>query len=199
MLVSAKISNTDYYVGSIEIGEDDLSLLRDDVESQYLRNLAAFGIIHYGNQSLMFHKSNRVLPPIDIVAIKRRGFISVLRHMFGNFSLSNVVIDGQVYHDSEEIYWRIVRPNEPTDVGPAHRDVEFHQRDGMHAGRQTIKCWIPLWCESDCGLAIEAQYGTWQCDQPGKIYLFGPQVLHHGMINTGTTARVSVEMTLVLE
>lgn len=184
------------YDASFRLSDNCLYCLREVVNSCYGMAMVEAGIMNYANHAATFTKERRLLPPFDVGLVKRLPFMRKLLNALGGFKLSNVVIDGK-QQEREEIYWRIVRPNHPEDVGPAHRDREFHERDGMHAGGQTVKCWIPLWCEPACGLCFP-EIGVDVCKE-GTIALFGADTLHCGAVNIGTAARISLEMTLALD
>jgi len=73
--------------------------------------------------------------------------MSLLRQLtdaVGEFQIS--AEDGS---DWEEIYWRLVRPHEPSDVGPLHADRWFWDLgDGTTpAGRERLKVWIAIVAE----------------------------------------------------
>ncbi len=180
---------------SLRLTDKELLVLRNIVKEKYINALLNAGIQRYGDHAAIFTKWQRLFRVDDVAVVKHMGFYADIRGMLGPFTLSDVVVDGVVQPGREEVYWRIVRPNCPDDVGPAHCDREFHERDGMHFGKETVKIWIPLWCETGCGLHI---FDVGVFSGPGTILMFGPDMLHQGMVNTATTARVSMEMTAVL-
>ena len=101
------------------------------------------------------------MPQSSINQIKSLPFITRLKEEFGEFAISDIY-DTEQRHGQEEIYWRLVRPNKPTDVGSLHRDSWFHDSFnggyGMFPeGTVTVKVWIPIYCEpGKSGLAIVA-------------------------------------------
>lgn len=113
------------------------------------------------DHSKLWSKFNRVLPQKVVKHIKTLPFISRLKEIFGDFAISDVY-DTKQHHGEEEIYWRLVRPNSPTDVGSLHRDSWFHNSFnggyGMFPkGTVTVKVWIPIYCEpGKSGLALVA-------------------------------------------
>lgn len=207
-----RVLGTPGYDASLRLDDDELSILRTRVNTQYLHTVWAAGIKSHGQHAELFPKSKRLFDEIDIALVKALPFMQTLRAEIGNFTLSKVILPDGTQEDREEIYWRIVRPNCHEDVGKLHRDSDFHKQYGIEQGKQTVKCWIPLWCESGCGLHIfpDPSYEfrvneglhidhSKTFSEPGTLVLFGAQTYHRGEINTGTTARVSVEMTLVLD
>lgn len=124
---------------------------------------------HRINHSSLWSKFNRILPQHSVQNIKKLPFFSILKEEFGEFSISDVVHTEQE-QGQEEIYWRLVRPNIETDVGPLHKDKWFHDAFNMGygmfpKGTVTVKVWIPLYCEAGkSGLALlpGSQYKTWK-------------------------------------
>jgi hypothetical protein len=109
-------------------------------------------ISNHVNHKKMWPKSNRVLPQKAVLQIKQLPFLTTLRREFGEFSLSDIY-DTKQHGGHEEVYWRLVRPNEATDVGPLHKDRWFHGafNDGYGMFKEdevTVKMWIPILCES---------------------------------------------------
>ena len=68
-----------------------------------------------------------------------------LTDCYGLFELSDENELGR-----ELIYWRLVRPNQPSDIGPLHADSWFwnlgHGKTPHNVDR--VKVWVPLHCES---------------------------------------------------
>ena len=63
---------------------------------------------------------------------------------FGEFQIS--AEDGS---DWEEIYWRIVRPHEPSDVGPLYADRWFWDlgHGTIPTDKERVKVWIAIVAE----------------------------------------------------
>ena len=126
----------------------------------------------------------------------------------------------------EEMVWRLVRPGQPSDVGPLHSDEWFVilENEPMPLGRR-VKVWIAIVCESGKnGLEIVAgsHRRQWrfhgvqlhgklkpQIDEdveamdvrlvptePGDAIVFHHDLLHRGAVNAGARMRVSLEFTL---
>lgn len=182
------------YAADLHLSHDELKYFRELVSRRYFNRMISAGMKHYGCHEYLFPKSERLLHDRDVQAIKKCKFMARLRKAVGDFTLSNIVLPDGTIEQREEIYYRIVRPNQATDVGKLHRDRDFHEKYGIQKGQDSIKCWIPLWCEPDCGLKIDGQIFS----EAGTIVMFGQDTPHQGMVNTGRTARVSVEITLIL-
>ena len=92
----------------------------------------------------IWSKLNRILPAADVTAIRDMEFFKVLKKNFGDFTISD---EENVGH--EEIYWRIVRPYQPQDIGPMHADSWFWDlgHGQTPPGTERVKVWIPLFCE----------------------------------------------------
>lgn len=139
----------------------------DAAHPELTKDAEACGIDNYHlisdrvDHSRLWTKSNRLFSPGSVNHIKSLPFIAQLKKEFGEFSISDAY-DTQQHHGQEEIYWRLVRPHKPSDVGSLHRDSWFHETfnggNGMFPeGVVTVKVWIPIYCEpSKSGLALVA-------------------------------------------
>lgn len=79
--------------------------------------------------------------------------VKELARSFKGFVLSSVTFGDLVSEDRSEVYFRIVRPHEPADVGGFHRDHWFNELYTPHIKHlSNFKVWIPLICSPDSGL-----------------------------------------------
>lgn len=110
----------------------------------------------YANQvdhDLLWNKQHRLFSVEAVNTIMTFRFMDRLRAEFGEFFLSNVIVDNQISEDQKEIYWRLVRPGMETDIGPLHADKWFHalapgSEYGMFPpGVTTVKVWIAIYTE----------------------------------------------------
>ena len=92
----------------------------------------------------LWSKTNRILPDNVVTYIRKTQLLQSLQDYFGNFIISN---EEELY--AEEIYWRIVRPHQPDDMGPLHADKWFWDlgHGKMPLGYKRVKIWIALYCE----------------------------------------------------
>lgn len=229
------------YSTALRLSEFELSELRSRINKSYRKRVCEFqktdkcqSIENYHelgveNHSDMWPKSARFIPHDDVDFIKTFGFLKTIRDELGNFEISKQVDQNGVLHDNEEIYWRLVRPNAPTDIGPIHADVWFAETldygDSMFNGRDTLKAWVPIYVERGLnGLSVVPNSHTQDWDyevvskngyqrpsilsevesevvptDPGQIVLFGDKLLHGGVVNVGKKCRVSMEITLVFD
>jgi hypothetical protein len=151
-------------------------------------------------------KRNRLFTPNQVAIIKNFYFLDAVRYELGPFTLSDVVCGTTIEKGREEVYWRCVRPQEVGDVGPLHRDTDFHiKTPGLHAENETtLKAWIAVETEpGKNGLIVcpdsHKGYGRPEMPlelAPGEMVLFNENLLHRGMVNHGQRERVSVEITL---
>jgi hypothetical protein len=157
------------YSADLKLTTFELNIFRKLINQQWLQAINTFHpdltakaeklgiekyhqISDYVNHKKMWPKSNRVLPDDAVLQIKQLPFLTTLRREFGEFSLSDIY-DTKQHNGHEEVYWRLVRPNEALDVGPLHKDRWFHgafnQGYGMFKEDEvTVKMWIPISCES---------------------------------------------------
>lgn len=166
------------YSSDMKLEENELQVFKDHITKHWLSVIHAahpelsqeaehLGVDHYHviaprlNHSTLWGKHNRVLPQKSVGILKKLPFMNRLAQEFGPFGISDIY-DTQQHHGQEEVYWRLVRPHAPGDVGSLHRDSWFHSSfnngSGMFSeGTTTVKVWIPIFCEpGKSGLAIVA-------------------------------------------
>ena len=153
--------STDYILSS-----SDLACLQQYVKSQWL------SVIHRNNPDLyeslcsdnvslsdyhkysflidhhtLWPKTSRILPETSLHDILDCELFAYLSNVFGDYCISDE--DNLGYPN---IYWRLVRPNEPSDVGPLHRDSWFWKLNTSFPTPsypfKRIKVWIALHVES---------------------------------------------------
>ena len=149
-----------YFLG-LYFQKQELDLVRSLVQAQWIDNIKrhapeyseAFlknGIEKYHELShLVQHekiwpKENRVLPKIAVDMIRNTSLIKSLEDVYGVFCMSDEENIGR-----EECYWRLVRPNQPSDIGPLHADAWFWDlgHGVMPSGVKRVKVWVALYCE----------------------------------------------------
>lgn len=152
----------------MKLDGNELKSFREFISDQWLRVIKKFhpeleneakryGIHNYHKFSerldhgKIWPKCNRLLPQTAIKEIKQFPFMKRLKKEFGSFSISDIY-DTKQHHGEEEVYWRLVRPNTPTDIGPLHCDSWFHTalNDGrgmFGTDEKTVKIWVPIFTE----------------------------------------------------
>jgi ectoine hydroxylase-related dioxygenase (phytanoyl-CoA dioxygenase family) len=102
----------------------------------------------------LWPKKNRMLNVSEVETFMNMKFFKDLKNILGLFCISDEESLGY-----ENIYWRIVRPHKPSDVGPAHRDEWFwrlNKKYVMPDQKKRVKIWIPLITEQKrSGLLME--------------------------------------------
>ncbi|MBP6917380.1 MAG: phytanoyl-CoA dioxygenase family protein [Legionellaceae bacterium] len=156
------------YSVDCQLSIEELSTFRQIITQQWLSTFRkhhphlfdeaqSLGIENYHliankiDHQALWPKRNRVLPQDWVHQIKQMSFLSLLREEFGDFAISDIY-DTKQHYGEEEIYWRLVRPGIPSDVGSLHKDGWFHGSFnggyGMFPdGTTTVKIWIPIYCE----------------------------------------------------
>lgn len=150
---------------TIMIPESDLEVLRDLISRQFRERIASLYpslLAEFNNISLdTYHnkahlidhgkawpKKARILPRSSVEKIRALRFFSVLESELGAIQISDEENLGY-----ENMYWRLVRPDSPSDVGPLHADQWFwalgHGR--IPANLKRIKLWIAIYCEKGKG------------------------------------------------
>ena len=106
----------------------------------------------YDHKKLL-SKLARILDNAAVQEIKKMSFFEYLKDIFGDdYYLSD---EENVGH--EQICFRIVRPNEPNDVGSLHRDRWFweHYDWPVPKGWGRAKVWVQICGEAEkCGLML---------------------------------------------
>ena len=107
------------------------------------------------DHAAMWSKTTRVLPISFFNWFKKSVFCNTLRDIFGLFEISDEESLGW-----PNIYWRLVRPNEPSDIGPMHRDAWFWELNNNFPlpdfPFHRVKVWIPICVEPGAnGLLVE--------------------------------------------
>jgi len=168
-VIRERVFETPGYSADLCLSPDELDFFRVCIKDQWLSRIAAhypehedrfreLGLERYHELShlldhrVLWGKESRLLPQQAVERLLQFPFLKKLADVFGNFSISDVVYGDTIVGGQQEIYWRIVRPEEPGDVGPIHADQWFHNVLGAGSGMfpqgvKTVKVWIPIYCE----------------------------------------------------
>ena len=172
--VVKNIPNNDEYYLNYFLNKEELNYYRKTIENQWFYRLqildpkiASFiyknniTITNYHlisnriNHSIAWNKSSRILPPSFVDWFLNTEFAKTLENKFGNYTISDEDDMG-----FPNIYWRLVRPNEPSDIGPLHRDSWFwilntnFPKPNYKFHR--LKVWISIFVEPNLnGLKVE--------------------------------------------
>ena len=102
---------------------------------------------------LFSSKPSRLLNKHQLEELLNSGLHTFLSKVFGDYAISDEETIGVA-----EVYWRIARPYQPSDIGPVHADSWFWELNSWKVpDRQTIrtKIWIPINVEkSKSGLYV---------------------------------------------
>jgi hypothetical protein len=120
------------------------------VVPQYVDKFAAVGIERYHELShLLDHGSiwsrhSRTLPPSAITKIRQMSFFKKLE-----LELGNIIVSDEENIGWEAMHWRLVRPNQNSDVGPLHIDQWFWDLNQwpVPKNRKRFKVWISVFSE----------------------------------------------------
>ncbi len=96
------------------------------------------------NHSMAWPKQNRILPQSAVDYIRSTSLFQNLEAVFGKFSIADEENVGR-----EEIYWRLVRPDQSSDVGPLHADNWFWSlgHGVTPPNTERVKVWVAIFCE----------------------------------------------------
>lgn len=159
--IAGFVENDPGYFLGLQFLNQELSLARSLVCDQWIEvikkhapnqveNFLACGIENYHTLShlidhaLIWEKYNRTLSRTAAEQIRETSLFEKLENVYGQFELADEENIGR-----EQIYWRIVRPNEKLDVGPLHADAWFWElgHGAMPKNRKRVKVWVALYCE----------------------------------------------------
>jgi hypothetical protein len=134
----------------------ELEQIRGLIDTQYLERLGQLqptlvplarerGIARYHTLPIAFDhgqswpKSSRLLHSRHVADFSRMGFFRRIRDQLGPTAT--------ISHD--ELNWRLVRPNQPADVGPLHADKWFWDAGygSMPTGYDRFKIWMAIHTE----------------------------------------------------
>jgi hypothetical protein len=151
-----------------ELTPNELEYVRELITNQYLDRLGQLqpelvplarerGIARYHTLPIAFDhgkswpKATRLLNSKYVGDFSRMGFFRRIRSQIGSSAM--------ISHD--ELNWRLVRPNQPGDVGPLHADKWFwdagYGYGSMPSGYDRFKIWIAIHTEPGAnGLCVKS-------------------------------------------
>ncbi|MCH9689374.1 MAG: phytanoyl-CoA dioxygenase family protein [Gammaproteobacteria bacterium] len=163
----------------LKLLSDELQAMRECVSEQWLEvikkdqpnsvdDFETAGIERYHDFSHVLQhdkiwcKANRILPQTAVDVLRKTSLVKALEQHYGAFIISN-----EEGIEAEEVYWRLVRPNEPEDTGPLHADAWFWElgHGKTPEGYQRTKVWIALWCSvgrNGLNVVPHSQKEIWQ-------------------------------------
>lgn len=154
--MKAEIFGDQGFSTKLHLDQVELGILRGFVRAQYNEIMGRFRDLpmeqyHTLSHKNLFVKKGRILSHVYVKTMRGMKFMRELEREFGPFKITN-----EENERPEEVYWRIVRPNEPADIGTLHADRWFWDLGhGRAPGTTRAKVWIPLFCEPGVsGLAV---------------------------------------------
>lgn len=150
------------YTTALSFSENEIQIILLFIRAQWLEriekfapeHLATFANIpihryhqfaHLLDHGMVWKKEARMLPKLAVAEIRKMSLIRQLESEYGPIEIVDEEKIGR-----EEIDWRLVRPNEPNDIGPFHADAWFRALGhGANPGKnkKAIKVWVALCCE----------------------------------------------------
>jgi hypothetical protein len=222
-----------------QLAPRELERVRELIAAQYLDRIEQLqpdlvplarerGIAAYHTLPITFDhgkswpKAARLLHPRYVAEFSRMEFFRRIRAQLGPSAI--------ISHD--ELNWRLVRPNQPSDIGPVHADKWFwdagYGYGSMQAGYDRFKIWMAIHTEPGAnGLCVkpESHRRAWKHhfeekdgvrkpvfdEDPeaigmellplaaGRMVMFHDELLHGGVVNRGSSCRVSIELTVLFD
>lgn len=167
LALKRKIFEAPGYSADVRLGADELAVFRSAITEQWISVIAAqhpdlaprfqqaglpnyHTLSHLIDHEKLWPKKNRCLPFASCQQIKTQPFLRILKVELGELELSHVIYDDSCEAGREEIYWRLVRPDAPSDVGSMPADKWFHSfmtadDRAFPLGATTVKIWIPIY------------------------------------------------------
>ncbi|WP_143871767.1 phytanoyl-CoA dioxygenase family protein [Catenovulum sediminis] len=233
--------NNDGFTLSKPINSDEYDAIKSLVESQWrnrilkcypyleqtIKNLEMDAYHELDNlleHKLLWPKKERVLDSKAVSKIKSMSFFKTLANELNVLRIAN-----EESMQPEEIYWRIVRPDSRSDIGPLHADSWFWElgHGVMPEGCFRVKVWLALYCElnlSGLGYVENSHKRSWPYIGVLRDGFIKPQIqidetkveikqfniqpgqyvafhdnLLHVGIGGGLATRVNLEFTLLCE
>ena len=208
---------TDQYLGRLgQLQPDVVPLARERGIARYHTLPITF------DHGKSWPKATRLLAARHVEDFAKMGFFRRIHEQIGSSSV--------ISHD--ELNWRLVRPNQPADIGPVHADRWFwdagYGYGSMPTGFDRFKVWMAIHTEPGAnGLCVKAgsHRREWKhhfeekdgvrkpvFDEDaesigmellplaaGGLVIFHDELLHGGVVNRGTTCRVSIELTVLFD
>ena len=239
--IKEKLEGPKGFCTDVRFTPDELSMVRGLIKAQWLQRIEESGAgrskvfedlemnrYHEQCQMLdhknMWPKSKRILGADAVEAIRQTSLIKTLEAEFGPFAVS-----GEDGIEKEEMYWRLVRPDGVTDVGPLHADQWFWAlgHGTTPLDHQRVKVWISIYSElgqNGFKFVAGSHKKEWRYHGVVKDGFVKPQIdedesalgaeifmsqpgqaivfhdrLLHGGEPGGTTTRVSLEFTMFVK
>lgn len=159
--LAEEVAGAPGYSTQLSLPEPELTLIRQLIKDQYLQQIGLHHpdklelfrhssmadyhqLCHHIDHEKLWPKVKRILPQSSVEMIQALSFMKELEKAYGAFTLSDEEDVGY-----GEMYWRIVRPDCPTDVGPIHADYMFWDlgHGKMPANSFRVKVWLALFAE----------------------------------------------------
>ncbi|OGT25450.1 MAG: hypothetical protein A3I77_03935 [Gammaproteobacteria bacterium RIFCSPLOWO2_02_FULL_42_14] len=132
------------------VREQWLNIIKKN-NSTYWKRFSDIGIeryhelAHLVDHGALWAKPNRIFSREAAKVMRSLSLIKNLEKAYGPFIVADEENIGY-----EEFVWRLVRPNQPSDIGPLHADDWFLQLGhGVKppSGMKAVKVWVALCCE----------------------------------------------------
>jgi len=149
-----------FYVG-LNFDADELKSIRSQIKLSWLQVLGLncpeeinkfkkvditeyHSLSHLVDHGKIWTKRNRIFNSDFVKVIRNSSLFKKLES-----DLGEIIISGEDGVEPEEIYWRLVRPNSPSDVGPLHADEWFWRVGNWYTpvGYRRLKIWISVYSE----------------------------------------------------
>ncbi len=156
----AALTGPEGLIEGLRFEPEELTELRAAVEAQWLARIERLAadqvdnfreagieryheLCHVLSHATAWPKRERVLPPSAVETVRNTSLFRRLDRELGPMSIS-----GEDGVEREEVYWRLVRPGEPGDIGPLHADAWFWElgHGVTPVGMKRVKIWIAIAC-----------------------------------------------------
>jgi hypothetical protein len=152
--------NPGFHIG-LSFNQIELEMIRERIRDAWLENIFRVSPqsvqtfqelemtdyhtkAHLLDHEHVWPKKVRILDSNFVRQLRQTGLFISLEEEFGE-----VIISGEDGICPEEVYWRLVRPNSPKDVGPLHADEWFWRLGNWYTpkGYRRLKIWISIFSE----------------------------------------------------
>jgi hypothetical protein len=156
--IKKEILDTKGYYLNLRLDKNELDLIYNIIKKSVLRSVKKYSPDYYKiikNINLKdYHKFSKKLDQANICNKKNRSFKSHEVSMIKNlkfFKNLTKIFDtsklGTSVNQNEEIDYRVVRPNQNSDIGSMHADEWFWKLNNFKSEKKSyerVKCWVPI-------------------------------------------------------
>lgn len=192
-MLRERLEETPGFATGLKLQPDEQERVRVLIEQQWLsclQNVApaqayAFAergieryheLSHLVDHASIWQRDARMLPKLAVAEVRQMSLFKQLEDEFGSVAISDEENVGW-----EAMHWRLVRPQQSSDVGPIHADCWFWDLNDWYVPpkMQRFKVWIAVVCEpglSGLRLVPDSHLQDWSYQGEQRHGVMKPQL-----------------------